>query len=541
MSAVEVEILGDGAFAGAKANIVDYSITEDASPLSLHDLQGGVGGVTFDAIEDPSFDGSMLLPGQPFRLNDPASGSVSGVIDSGTGVDDVLLNVQAAGMLLPLVSRRSMPATSGALGSVLIQYLTACGLGSAPIQIDSDISAKQVALPSWDAEVWTQIKKLMAIHSFEMAVIDGSIVVRKLRQRNIDVTRYEGKRISYGRGDSYQTVEVHYYNNEWAAGRQVHPKPSSSIVDREIIQVGASETSTTNVPVDMWLSTISAPTQVNTIPWETADVSQSMYAVVDKDGDIVTPADWKNGGGSLTVAIGADRKSIDITVRGMSTNARAPYRIASSSLDREYQFAALYLAATGVAFERKMVWSPTGANLIDAPVDQILTIDDPMVSSVADAHQVLSAAVARANGYTQTFEADATHINRRGEVGAFLYPSFGDYNASLPVGYTFGAFNTANPTLKFSAFSAAQASLVKNTFANQAFGGIGGGRVRERDCMYRIRSGRAQPGGFSWQADADTLFSDFNPQNASRTFGQFNAIWAGKTFEQFARMPLYTP
>lgn len=538
---VEIEILGSGAFAGAKANVVDYSITEDASPLSLHELQGGVGSVSFDAVEDTAFNGSMLLPRQPFRLTDSTAGRLRGIIDSGTGSNDVQLNVEASGLLLPLVSRRALPATSGALGSVLSQWMTACGMGDTPLQMDPTLALKQVNLPSWEGEVWAQIKKLMAIHSFEMAVVDGTIIVRKLRQRKIDATRYTSKRISYGSDSAYQTVEVYYYNNQWKANTQVYPPIDSSIVDREIIQVGASETTVTNVPVDMWLSSIDTPEHTLSLPWDTKNVTESAYSVVDKDGKPVSVKDWKNGGGMISVAIGADRKSIDITVRGMSTNARAPYRIAGSSDDREYQYAALYIAATGIAFKREMVWSPTGADLIDAPVDSILTIDDPMVSTIADAYNVLSNAALRANGFSQTFEADTTHVNRRGEVGAFLYPTFSDFNASRPAGETFAQFNAAHAGVKFSQFTKTQAALVQDDFANQAFGGIAGARVRERDCMYRITNGRATPGGFSWSAQFDTLFSEFNTVNTGQTFAQYNARWSGKTFEQFARMPLYAP
>lgn len=538
---VEIEILGQGSFAGSSANVNDYSISEDASPLYMNDLAGGVGGITFDVIEDASFDGSMLLTGQPFRLADSNAGSVQGIIDSGQGTDDVMLNVSASGSMLPLVSKRALPATSGALGSILIQWFTACGMQDVPLQMDNDIALTQVALPSWEGEVWTQLKKLMAIHQFEMADVDGTIVVRKPRQRLVDVSRYTSKTINYGRVDAYQTVEVYYYNNEWKANIQVYPKPDSSIVDREIIQVGASETSVTNVPVDMWISTIDQPEQVNSLPWDTGNVTQSSYAVVDKDGQLVTAGAWKNAGGSVTVDIGADRKSLDITVRGMSTNSRAPYRIASSSADQEYQYPALYIVATGVAFERKMVWAPTGASLIDAPVDTVMTIDDPMVSSIQDAHVVLTNAALTLNGFSQTFEADTTHINRRGEVGTFLYPSFSEYNASLPIDFTFQGFNTFNPTLTFREFAESQAALVADSFENQAFGGIGGGRVRERDCMYRIRSGNARAGGFSWAAEQDTLFSDWNAEHAGSdiTFGQFDTTWTDKTFEQFARRPLY--
>ena len=81
MSTVEVEILGDGKFSGSIANVSDYSVSESGSPLSLTNLQGGVGGINFGVLEDPDFDGSVLLAGQPFELRDPYSGTQRGIID----------------------------------------------------------------------------------------------------------------------------------------------------------------------------------------------------------------------------------------------------------------------------------------------------------------------------------------------------------------------------------------------------------------------------------------------------------------------------
>lgn len=538
---VQVTILGDGDYAGASTNISDYSINEDGSPLDLSNVIGGVGGITFQAIEDPSFNGSMLLPRQPFRLVDPYSGAVRGVIDGGTGTDGYSLDIQASSSLLPLVSTRTLPAVTGALGNVLTQWFEACGMSDAGFQIDPTLALKQVTLPSWTGDVWTQVKKLMAIHKFEIGEVDGAIIIRPLRKRSVDVTRYTSSRITYGQDSAYQTVEVYYYNNKWEANKWVYPPKDSTVLDREIITVNASEEVTQNLPVDMWVSTISNPVQQTSLPWDEANPITSVYAVVDKDGAPVSANDWRNGGGFLKVAIGPDRKSIDVTVRGMSTDSRAPYRIASSSQDRTYQYAALHLVATGVSFDRKLIWSPTGASLLDAPVDAVKTIDDPLVSTRAEAEYVLSIAAQGANGFSQTFEAETTHINRRGEVGAYLYPSFEDFNDSLPSSYQFGEWDSANPTKTFKQLTAEQGELVKDTFANQAFGGIGGARVRERNSMYRITSGRAGPGGFSWTAESDTLFSDWTAaQDSATTFSQYNARWSGRTFEQHNRQPLYS-
>lgn len=536
MSTVEVEILGDGKFAGSIANVSAYTVSESGSPLSMTNLQAGVGGITFSVIEDDGFDGSVLLPGQPFELRVPYAGRQRGLIDDAMIADDYIMDVTASGALLPLVSERTADPFSGTLGAALTYYFGLCGITTG-FQFDSDIALKSVSLPRWKGDVWNQMKKLQAIYQFEIADVAGTIVVRKLRLRNVEIRKAFSSRLSYARTDASQIIEVVYYNNQQKTNFQVYPDPLSSITDRPIISVDAGETSVTNYSVNMWIQTIGAITQVSSLPWDNTSTT-SVYSVVDKDGAPVTVTDWQNGGGLITLEIGEDAKSVDVTVRGMINQERAPYRIAASSSDREYQYAALYIAASGIAFEPdKMLWSHTGADIIDAPSDAITRIEDPMVSTIQDAATVLSNAVRESGGFSQTLEITSSAVNRRGETGQVIGTTFAEWNADNP-GLTFTAFNAAHPGMTFAQYDAILDQAHADDFENQAFGGVGGARARHRHNIYRIRSASSDPSGFSWSADPDLLFGEWDDEHSAVTFGAFNTIWTGKTFEQHARMPL---
>lgn len=533
--AAEVEILGSGVFSGAASAIGHYSVSEDATPLSMTDLGGGVGGVTFSATEETGFNGSILLRGEPFRLSDPFSGTIDGIIDNLSVSEETSMAIDGSTLLLPLVSVRSAAPYSGTLGGAINTYMALCGITSG-IQIDSTIAAKTVALPSWTAEVWTQLKKLGAIHKFEIAGVADAIVIRPLRTRALDVTKYSSFRYNYGRDDAAAEVQVYYYQNALASNSQVYPIAGTTLNDRNIISVDASETTVVNVPVNMWISSVTPPTQQTNLGPSDSAVS-SQYAVVDKDGQPVSIGDWTNGGGYMKLAIGADGKSVDITVRGSSTQYRAPYRIASSSQDRTYQYAALYIVATGIAFNRQMVYSGTGANALDAPVDDITVIDDPLVSSVADAYNVLSNAVRKATGHSQSIEVTTSKVNRRGDTGQIVYPTFGEFDATIGSS-TFTTYNATITGKTFKQWNATQAAIVQKDFANQAFGSICGARVQYRDAVFRVTSATSTPGEYSWKAEADTVYSEFDANWTTKTFTQFNTFWSGKTFSQLALSPL---
>lgn len=541
MASTEIEILGSGRFAGSAANVSTYQANESTTTLNLQDLRGGVGSIEFTVVEDPSRSGTVLLSGEPFRLSDPYSGALNGVMDEITVVDQAGVNVTGSTHLLPLVAERVASAYSGTLGGALIYYMSLCGV-STGIQIDPILASIPVNLPSWSGEVWQQLKKLCAIYQFEIAAVGAAIIVRQPRLRNMDVLTFSSIRTTNGGSQAAREVQVHNYNTEWMDDVQVYPKPETSIVDRSIISVGASETSVTNFPVDMWIGTVHQPTHVLVLPWD-YESTTSVYSVVDKDGAAVTPGDWANGGGLVSYAIGADGRSVDVTVRGMATDARAPYRIASSSQDLEYQFSALYVAADGVTFRDEIISSRTGADEQYLPVDSIVEIDDPMVGTVEAAATVLANAVTNLTGESQTFEATTTRVNRRGETGEIVYPTFAEFDADWPT-QTFADFDTWAGAMTFQQFDEYQASLVADDFESQAFGGIAGARFRYRDAMYRVLDANSSPARYQWTAARDTTFQDFEDAIAewNPTFGDFDDFWGDDiTFGQFGRQPLGAP
>lgn len=539
--ATEITLTGAGRFAGRAANVTTYRVNESTTTLDLNDLQGGVGDIEFTVVEDPTRSGTVLMSGQPFRLTDPYSGAINGVMDQVSVINETGVSVTASTHMMPLVAERNVPAYSGTLGGALRFYMGLCGVTTG-IQIDGLLETIPVDLPSWQNDVWQGIKKLCAIYQFEVAAVSDAIIVRQARTRDIDVDTYSNFRITTGGSQAAREVRVHNYNTFWLTNTQVYPDPESSIVDRAIIQVDASEVSVTNYPVNMWISEIDEPQQVLTLPWDNTSAT-SVYSVVDKDGNPVTVADWENGGGLVTLALGEDGRSVDVTVRGMSTQSRAPYRIAASSLDREYQYAALYIAADGVAFKDEIISARTGANEAMLPVDSVVEIDEPMVGNRELALSVLANALIGLSGEQTMIEATATRVNRRGDTGETVYPTFLELDAQYPT-QSFAQFDALWPTQSFDQFDAYQASLVSDDFESQAFGGIAGARVPYRDSIYRIVDANSGPGTHTWTARQDSTFNDHELALDAwdPTFAQFDTFWgADITFGQFGRQPLATP
>lgn len=533
--AIEVTIWGDGAFAGQSAAVADYTISEDATPLGVIDATAGIGDISFSVMEDDDpRSGSMLLKGQPFHIYDPDAGSQLGVIDNVSSRDG-MMNVTGFTLGYSMVAERSAAPYVGSLAGAFLYYLALGGVTD-NIRLADDLHLTQVALPPWRGEVWERVRTLAAIHGLEVGIVAGTVTVRYIRGRSIDFRNPESISLEFGSGEAAQAVVVEYREKQWAAGAVVYPPADQSILDYNIYSVDAGELLETNIKVNCYLYTVEQPTHVNSVPPGTP--LTSIYTVIDKDNQPVSPFDWANSGGYLSVAIGEDGESIDLTIRGSYTQSRAPFRIAASSSDGEYQYGSLSIRATGVMFEDKAVSSLTGADAALAPADSEIRISEPLISTAAEANAALAHAVQRRSGHRAFINVTARTVNRRGSLGNILGPTFGEFEAEYPT-MTFGQFETEFAGLTFGDFDDLMTQDYRGEFENQAYGGIGGARVRYRDAMYRVVSASGGPGGFNWRAESDTTFGDFEAEMPSgMTFGDFEALWPDQTFDAFDLSPL---
>lgn len=535
-TAPEIRIVGTGSFSGQAAFIGGYTVEEDATPLSLlGGGGGGVGAISFDVMADESLDGSFALRNQTFELYDPEAGVQRGTIDS-LSVRDGQLRVQGISSLIPLVARKSAGNYTGTLYGAFIYYFSLGGVteGIVIAQDAEAVANKLVNLPAWNAEVWGQIRRLASIHQLEISAVAGTYLIRKRGTRTIIPQNVVEESWDFGNGVAANIVAIEYQAKRWGAGERVFPKMDEPITERAILTVDASETLTTNYPVNAYLATLEQPAHVLNID-PALGTAMSAYSVVDKDGQSVHPIDWANMGGSLTVAIGEDGRSVDVTVRGGATNSRAPYRIAGTSDDQQWQYGGLLVRGTGIMFEDREIWSATGADLDQAPADEVVRISEPLIDSDAAAYAALSAAVMERAGYRAQLRVSTTAVNRRGETGIPVYITFDQFDAMFTG--TFDQFD-AQYTGTFDAFDARMSSQTSSDFANQAFGGVGGARIPYRDAVYRVDSASITPSSYEMTASENTTFDEFDEAWAGATFDDFAAFWGDATFETFEVSPL---
>ena len=113
------------------------TVVEASTPLTVGDMTGGVGQITFDM---PNVDGAKArVHRKPIRVQHPRRGAVTGTV-SGFGGNRSTVAVDAMSTLGSLNVERTMPPYHGTLGGLITMLLTLCGVPTADLTVEADVS-----------------------------------------------------------------------------------------------------------------------------------------------------------------------------------------------------------------------------------------------------------------------------------------------------------------------------------------------------------------------------------------------------------------
>jgi hypothetical protein len=530
--AIEAKVTGNGFFAGATTNVSSYTVSEDSTPISPADTSGGTGTFSINVLENSSADGTMLLYADQIDLSDGSNGTTQGIVSTLSAQNGIVTVTADSRMFLMNTVVSAMPRNN-TIANVLNYYLSLVGI-TTNISIDPTIGSLTVTWPGWKNQLWLQMKKLLLTVDAEASLVSSNITIRPIRQRTAETLKDTARGWDISQSNLAQGIEIYNYNNTRLISSLAYPDGGWSD-QTTVLQVDAGQTIVQNFPVSVWLESLIQPTCSLTVG--KFDNTMSVYAVTGNDGNIVSPTTWAATGGYLTVAIGADGKSVDVTAHGAAAIGPAPYRIAISTGQSNY-YSSLRILGTGVFFHKDLISIPTGLTAAQTSNVVGVTVDNEFIGDLQTAMSLGLRAAQSYGAPAQTINASSVRINRAGDGGSTVYPTFNDFNTAQGAA-TFASFNTAQGAATFDQFNATQFATVSNVFANQSFGNVAGARLRYADHYYRIRTGTTGPDVISYTAERDSLFNDFNTVNSANTFAQFNTKWANKSFIDFTLASLW--
>lgn len=452
----------------------DVVTVQDSTPLDPADTFGGTGVTTFTIPPDSD---AKSLTGNALTILDSDRGTLHGVV-AAIGGSRANVGVRMHARMIALVVRRTAQPHVGTIESLLQYYGSLCGVA---IVVDPSIADVEIVAPGWYGNVWEQIKNLGAAYDFEVAPVGEDIVARP--PRSVTASRLSESQFMWSLDESQvaQSVEAWYY-------------PVAQITDELVLgngdispqsNIDAGEVSEFDVRIDASLSSVVQPVPVLSVAY--GERSASVYSILDQFDRPVSPAAWTAGGGSVTVTIGPDTRSLHVRIVGSQNRMLAPYRMTGVALSGS-EYSTLRVLGSGVHLERKKYTLPLNAAALDA--DEVgAEVDNYFLNSWGHAHLRLLASARRHGRMQQRISGSATNM--------------------VP------------------------ATLVDG----QVYGNVAGARIFEDHDVYRIRVATFAE-TIDWQAESDLTFPDVNAVNAGHTVDQWNDLWEGRPVSEYNLRPL---
>lgn len=509
-----------------------YSVIEDSTPVDPSDSSGGFGQISFDTDEMAD---ARSLRGKVVDLEDGSQGTTAGIV-RGLSATNGELSVTADSRLSMLSAERTAQPFSGTLNNAFIYYLGLFGIVDRLVVEDS-LESIPVVFQGWRGNGWDKMKELCAALQIEVALVSDNVVLRPLRGRLAENQQDASAGWAIDESQLARTVEVYYYQNEYAVDRIAYPDGGwNDEVPVLTVEAGVIETIT--IPITASLKSIQQPVCVSSVDRFYTDTS--VYSVVGAgEGSSlpITPAQWAAGGGSLTVQISEDTLSLEITLIGSSDTRYAPYSIAMTAGPSD-TYSSLRIIGEGVFSRKEMITLATSVDHNKVSVEVGATVDSPFISSIDQAYQVGLWTLKRWGSPRHTISVTSTGINRLGDSGSYRYATIAEFNAEN-AGRTIAQFNAIWAGKTVAEFNAYWDAKVLGDYDNQAFGNVAGSRIRVGDAMFRIRTATLTESSIVYTAEEDTTIADFNAVWEGADIAAFNAQWAGKTFRDFVIAPLW--
>ena len=549
-----VRLSGTGRFAGHASNVINYSYTEGSTPLVPGDESGAIGDVSIEVLNER--DASILLYKDDFYLQDNFHGSVLGSVESVSGSNDTV-TMGGRSRLSVLNVDSVIPPRTGTIGNIIQAVIADLGFTTNILQ-DVGLSTSTINVPGYEGDVWVYVKQLCSAYETEVTVIRDYIVIRPTRQRSIDANDIIDKNWQVQDIELAQQFDVAYYNYTPRTDYLVYPEGGWNS-EVTVYQVAFGETTEFELDLEFFLTSVQQPTAQDTVLKDYG--TASVYAVSGNDNLPITAAFWRDYGGDMAFEILGDGSRVKVTITGPTYEPLSPYSISIS--DGSTSYSTLRMVGTGMDFNRLLYTEETGLTADDTPTLKGAEIDNPAINTLAEAKKYALSARRLYSLPTQTISASSNTFPRlEGSIPSIFYPTFDDFDDTLPTGYTFANFNSDYAGLTFDQFTDELANVVP-----QGFGEVAGSRVHLDDAMYRVRSTTITPDIVSLEAEYDTLFSDLDDVYGAAlwsglepswtglgstwstvislpygedTFNDFNATFGNINFKDYALMPLRT-
>ena len=475
---IKVTTVGNGKFTiGEQSDVViDYSISESATPVSLADTSGEIPALSISAESNSintlgnTHPNSKLMIDNSITIVDDVRGTFTGRVST-LSADSQSVSLQALSIFERLNTTKKAASINGTVTSAVQSYMALAGIDPANYSIHASFNSQSVVFPGWNDNIWNSLKMLCVAINAEMYFQSNILYFMPRATKALKIENIDGE--SYGIELGQQTKSTVFTKNKssWTSNGIVfsyHPQDSVESIEanelKEFIVTSSVALNSINQPeyIDSKFSSYVdyiQPTSTGKVPTQFLN---GFYSFVTKTGTVVTSANALEYKASVRVELTDNPYEIKVIVTGPNSKYNTPW-----SLQFKDNEPALALTGTGAFIEPQPTTFNTGTSVGDD-----------------------------VNEYTDNpFLVNDTYL----------------YNTAY---YTNQELCGPVVTFNFATDKIVEAS-------NQEFGYLPGAIFSYGGSKYRIGSASYNYGSISIDAKQYVTFADFN------------TVWAGKTIAQF--------
>jgi hypothetical protein len=410
---VSLLVTGNGKFQPNRDGdfISNYSVVEDATPISVIDTAGAIPTLSVDGkantieTSGSTHPSSLLLIDNAVTITDSSRGSFSGKVTD-VSLSGANVSITAQSTFESLNSEKTAAPFNGLVGGAFAAYLELAGIVSAKYNIDASYNvnnnANKAVYPGWTGNIWDYLKLLCIAVGAEITFSNDIVYVKPRNGRSIAVTNTTDDAVSISMPTESKSLSFEYLDTVYATNAILKCYADSN--DDSVESIDAKETKEINIESPVSLSSVNQPTYTTTVPTSLIRYSQptsigsttdsgdlnGFYCFVNSRANKVTPGVLASTGASISVSIDPENSyNAIVKIIGPNVALDTPWELVFSNTgDRKEQ--ALMITGTGVnvrgrkyntddkAFDQTIFKVPTGLSVGD---DTSEYLDNPFLST----------------------------------------------------------------------------------------------------------------------------------------------------------------
>ena len=392
-----------------RMEMVDYQVQTGVPSLDSTDTTGTTG--TWSATVLRREQGSVIetyshrwLSGKKSRLV-TRHGELIGRIGDASLNDWHTLYLTGSSELGSLNAYQvQAPPFSGSLTALISTYLGLIGDSAPALTADPALDSVHVVVGAWEGELWLHLKMLCAAHRLQMAFNPaGGVHFAPIREQAGELPEITTVTDDSTNGSLAQSVEVIRYENRQITNELVYP-PGGWQDGVEIITVGPGEYVEYTLDLgDTSITSFEEPKHITTV--DRLMSGSSVFTIVNDQGLPVTKSQWEATGGRVMWRISDDHRAIIMGIKAPNRvlasdrgNLVKSYTFGSRWQDGAPQYSTIRILGSGVASRPQTVRFGTGVAKQDTGTVVGATVDNPFITSMAQASEAGSLAATSYGG-----------------------------------------------------------------------------------------------------------------------------------------------